>query len=117
MSKKQEKLSSRIRRYFVTLAAAVIGRNPFIDELEEIRDHYEKTADNVRRISEMYDSCAERMEQDAEMIRSLQVLVENLRQRLAEKDALLTRTKEDYQKRIEAYNAEIDRLKNENKVA
>lgn len=44
----------------------------------------------------------------------MQGLVENLRQRIAEKDELMRRLKSDYQARIEEYTKEIDSLKNEN---
>ena len=86
-----------MRRYFKNLIRAVLNINPYKVELDELRDHYEKAAGQMTATEKMMGS--------------LQALVENLRQRIDEKDELMKRMKEDYQARIEAYSREIDTLR------
>lgn len=100
-----------MRRYFKNLIRAVLNINPYKAELDELRDHYEKAAENVQLLDGLYEKAAGQMTATEKMMGSLQALVENLRQRIDEKDELMKRMKEDYQARIEAYSREIDSLR------
>lgn len=123
MCENKEKLSSRIQRYFSNLWLALCGADPFREELAKLTADYEKTAENVRRLNEMYYQVVEKWDAAEKRLEDYQVLVENLRERIREKDAeienagkdfreRMERMKADYQKRIEQYTEEIDRLKN-----
>ena len=123
MCENKEKLSSRIQRYFGNLWLALCGADPFREELVKLTADYEKTAENVRRLNEMYYQVVEKWSAAEKRLEDYQVLVENLRERIREKDAeienagkdfreRMERMKADYQKRIEQYTEEIDRLKN-----
>ena len=79
---------------------ALTGINPFQKELDDVRNKYKKTAEREE---------------------SLQQLVENLRERLADKDCELKeqrkayveyveRVKAGYQQRIDKYNEKVDHL-------
>jgi len=95
-----------MKRYLKNLLTALFGNNPFQMELEKAKEDYEKTAARVKKLDELYTKVQGQMG-------SYQNLVEILRKRLTEKDELLKRTKEEYQKRIEQYNQKISELKTE----
>lgn len=88
-----------MKRYFLNLWEALLGRNPYRAELER-----------------MMEDCATLDAQHSREVKSYQTLVENLRQRLHDKDELMKRMKDDYQERIEQYNAKIDELRNKEKA-
>lgn len=100
-----------MKQYFKTLWTALTGCNPYAVELEQVRREYEATANDVTIAKELYMTCAERIVEYKKQTAALQNLTETLRQHLAEKDELMERMKQDYHKRIEAYNVEIDKLR------
>lgn len=121
MSENKEKLSSRIQRYLSNLWLALCGTDPFREELVKLTADYEKTAENVKRLNEMYYQVVDKWDQAEKRLEDYQVLVENLHERIKEKDAAIEsagkdfrermeRMKADYQKRIEEYNKEINKL-------
>lgn len=122
-------------RYIKNLMLALLGKDPYEMEMLDLLGKYEKTADRVEVIQELYNKslgdynavCGkvdvlEGMVKKAKQQEgSLQNLVEIMRRRLAEKDALLERqgtefrdrmerTKREYQERIDQYIREIDGL-------
>ena len=101
-----------MKRYLKNLMAALCGRNPYNTELDELTDHYEKAAANVQELQEMYYNSLDMQARIKEQVDGYQTLTENLRERIGEKDELMERMKKEYQQRIEAYNKEIDRLRN-----
>ena len=127
-----------VKQYLRNLCLALCGNNPYQMELADVRGKYEKTAERVTGLQEvyfkgveLYDAVSrhvaglEKLVADGkEQEKGLQRLIENLRDRVAEKDGVLAqqgkefrermeRMKADYQRRIDEYTAEIDRLKGE----
>lgn len=104
--------NARMKRYFRNLFMALLGSDPFRRELDEVTGKYRKTAERVCQLNEAYYRVLDRLAEIDKTEAGYQALIENLRRRIAEKDLLLERTKQDYQKRIEAYVSEIDGLRN-----
>ena len=127
-----------VKQYLRNLCLALFGNNPYQMELADVRGKYEKAAERVESLQEvyfkgveLYDAVSrhvaglEKLVADGkEQEKNLQRLVENLRGRVSEKDGVLAqqgrefrermeRMKADYQLRIDEYTAEIDRLKGE----
>lgn len=102
-----------VKQYLKTLMLALLGRNPFREELDELHEHYQKVADRVSDLNDLYLKSLESFEEVEGKVGDYQKLTENLRQRIAEKDALMERIKKDYQQRIEKYVQEVDRLRGE----
>ena len=111
-----------MRRYFKNLLIALMGRNPYQIELDELREHYEKAAERVNELNEFYFKMVEKMDKTKKRMNDYQTLIENLRNRLAEKETeneqqgadfreRMERMKADYQKRIDEYNKTINKLK------
>ena len=113
-----------MKRYFRNLFLAIFGNDPFQKELDDLSEKYEKAADHVKSLQDLYYKINEKMEEDAKMLISNQTLIENLRQRVTEKEEELEhqgsdyrermdRMKAEYQQRIKEYNITIDELKKE----
>lgn len=125
-----------MKQYFKNLVLAIRGRNPFAEEVAGLREKLEKAGENVRGLQdqlfaalERWESAKrllslnrERMEKRDNQIASLQTLVENLRERIRDKDAeleeqgrafreRLEQTRREYDGRIATYAEEIARLK------
>jgi len=110
-----------MKRYFKNVCLALMGINPFRQELDEKTSQYEKTADNLSALQKQYYTALENWDKAEKDASALQQLVENLRTRKKEKDAELEaaghefrdrmeRMKADYQKRIDEYNQKIEEL-------
>ena len=125
-----------MKQYFKNLVLAICGRNPFAEEVADLKEKLEKAGENVRGLQdqlfaalEKWESAKrllslnkERMEKRDNQIASLQALVENLRERIRDKDAeleeqgrafreRLEQTRREYDGRIATYAEEIARLK------
>ena len=113
--------------YLKNLLTALCGRNPYQIELDKMREQYEQTADRVETLSDMYYSVQQKkseadamLSEYARKLTDYQTLVENLRERVSEKDAMIARMKEDftvrtdgYKRRIEDYSGQVARLQGE----
>ncbi len=99
-----------MKRYFKNLWLALTGANPYSDELQDAKEKLDKAADNVSALQNQLYAALEKWEQYAKKTDDYEVLIENLRERIKEKDTLMERMKEDYQKRIEQYTKKIDEL-------
>lgn len=99
-----------MKRYFKNLWMALTGCDPFRDELEEKNSQLENAADNLSAMQNQLYAALEKWEQSAKRIDDYEALIENLRERIKEKDTLMERMKEDYQKRIDQYTKKIDEL-------
>lgn len=75
---------SLMRQYISNLLTALVGKNPFEKELKELRNEYEQAAERVRQLDMMYKDAYS-------MMNTYQILVENLRERIKEKDELLNK--------------------------
>lgn len=95
-----------MKRYLKNLMKALCGNNPYQDELDRLREEFRTTAKGVKELESLYEKVSGQ-------IGDYQKLVENLRKRLSEKNELLNRTKEEYQKRIDQYNKVISDLRAE----
>lgn len=123
-----------MKQYFRNLWLAIIGCDPFSDEVKELRKMMEKDGDNMRKLrNQLYaalnewDECQRKLEETKKaleeatatpaykQLKSMQRLVENLRERIKEKDGKLEQQdrnfhermelmKRDYQQRIKEYN-------------
>ena len=75
--------------YIKNLMTALLGDNPYRKELEEIRGRYEKTAVRVAQLEEIRFRLEEQMDGTEKQLASYQSLIENLRERVREKDELI----------------------------
>lgn len=85
-----------MKHYFKNLTNALLGRNPYSNELTEVRERYDQAAENLRALQDMYYNALEKWTAADSQVKSLQKLTENLRERIGEKDALIERIKEEY---------------------
>lgn len=121
-------------QYLRFLFFSLLGHNPFQEEIDEVKKELESVKEYRRILKLMYqvllskwdaekafskDLCREN-ENKQQQVKDLQVLVENLRERIREKDEEIKqqgrefrerveRIKSDYQLRIEAYNKVLDK--------
>ena len=120
-----------MKRYFKNLWMALTGCDPFRDELEEKNSQLENAAENVQALqdqlyaaldkweqsvlmaeksSKAFEEVSEKLASERQMVHDLEVLIENLRERINEKDTLMERMKQDYQQRITQYTQKIEEL-------
>lgn len=105
-----------MKRYLKNLLSALTGNNPYEAERDELAAKLEKAGENFRRLNELYYDALEKWEQEEcaalvlekrlsesdKQVASLQQLVENLRERIKDKDAA-----------IKQYIIEVDALRGE----
>lgn len=91
-----------MKRYLKNFLAALFGNNPYQAERDELAAKLEKAAENVGRLHDMYCAACEQWEQIDKQVDSLQQLVENLRERIKDKDAVIAK-----------YIIEVDTLRGE----
>lgn len=101
-----------MRQYFANLMTALRGINPFEEELDRVRQDYNRVAEQVTQLQSVYCAVKDKTAKTVKQNKSLQRLVENLRTRISEKDTLIERMKAEYQQRLKAYNVKIDELQN-----
>ena len=120
-----------MKRYITILWLALTGRNPFLMELDEKMSQLEKADEHISSLNDMYYKALQKWEESARMaeesskafeevseklaserqrVHDYEVLIENFRERISEKDTLMDRMKKDYQQRIEQYTKEIEDL-------
>lgn len=78
-----------MKRYFKNLLAALLGNNPYEAERDELAAKLEKADENVHGLNELYYTVLEKWAANKRQIASLQQLVENLRERIKDKDAAI----------------------------
>jgi predicted nucleic acid-binding Zn-ribbon protein len=103
-----------MRRYFRNLLMALLGRNPFQIELNEVKENLVSAAENVSMLNDMYFKLQEKMVAAEKWLIDYQSLVENLRERIKDKDEQLSQQARDYrtslaeyEKRIQAYKLKL----------
>ncbi len=96
-----------MKRYVKNLWLALTGANPYSDELQDAKDKLNKAEDNLSAMQNQLYAALKKWEQSAKRIDDYEALIENLRERIKEKDTLMERMKEDYQKRIDQYTKKI----------
>lgn len=90
-----------MRQYFKNLLSALLGNNPYQAERDDLAEKLEKAGDNYRGLNELYYNVLEKWETERKQTASLLQLVENLRDRIKDKDAS-----------IHQYMTEMDALQN-----
>ena len=78
-----------MRRYLKNLLSALLGNNPYEAERDDLAAKLEQAGENVRGLNELYYNMVERWEAERKQVASLQQLVENLRERIKDKDAVI----------------------------
>ena len=78
-----------MKRYLKNLLSALLGNNPYEAERDEMRRQMEQASENVERLRDMYCAACEKWAQGDKQVASLQQLVENLRERIKDKDAVI----------------------------
>ncbi len=91
-----------MRRYFKNLLSALMGNNPYQAERDDLAARLEQAGEDVRGMNELYYTVLEKWAANKRQLASLQQLVENLRERIKDKDAA-----------INQYMTEVDTLKGE----
>ena len=94
-----------MKQYFKNLLSALLGNNPYQAERDEMCRQMELAAENVQ-LRNMYCAACEKWEQSDKQVASLQQLVENLRERIKDKDDAIAQ-----------YIIEVDALKGELQLA
>lgn len=109
-----------MRNYFRNLFTALAGNNPYQMELDRVREEYEKTAERVEQLDELYYTIKGNLAQSDARLADYQQLVENLRRRIVDKDDLIGRMREeasrieaDYRRRLADYGETVGRLQAE----
>lgn len=95
-----------MRKYFKNLLSALLGHNPYRAERDDLAEKLVKAGENVRGLNELYYNMVERCETERKQAASLQQLVENLRERIKDKDAVISQ-----------YAVELDALRGELQLA
>ena len=90
-----------MKRYVKNLIMALLGRNPYREELDELKEKYEKTGENVRSLRDMYYDAVERWTVADREVKQLQALTENLRERIREKDKMMDEMQKENQRLID----------------
>lgn len=85
-----------MKRYFKNLLSALLGNNPYQSERDELAAKLEQASENVERLRDMYCAACEKWEQGDKQVASLQQLVENLRERIADKDTVIDQLQKEY---------------------
>lgn len=78
-----------MKRYLKNLLAALLGNNPYEAERDDLAAKLEQAGENYRGLNELYYNVLEKWEAERKQIASLQQLVENLRERIKDKDAVI----------------------------
>ena len=78
-----------MKRYLKNLLSALLGNNPYEAERDDLAAKLEQAGENVRGLNELYYNMVERWEAERKQVASLQQLVENLRERIKDKDAVI----------------------------
>lgn len=74
----------------------MLGNNPYEAERDELRRQMGQAAENVEGLRDMYCAACEKWEQSDKQVTSLQQLVENLRERIADKDTAIEQLQKEY---------------------
>lgn len=96
-----------MKRYFCNLLIAILGKDPYQEELNKVKLEYDKTAQAVEHLRKQYYGLLDTKaatEQDVkrleESVKAFQNLTENLRQRITDKDIALDLQAKEYRDRV-----------------
>ena len=89
-----------MKKYLANLLCSLSGHNPFQMELDALRERYDKTAERVEELNDLYYKSLETFDDTRKQMLGYQKLIENLRMRICE-----------YADQIETARKENNRLK------
>lgn len=95
-----------MKRYLKNLLSALLGNNPYLAERDDLAAKLEQAGENYHQLNNLYYNMVERWEAERKQVASLQQLVENLRERIKDKDAAIAQ-----------YIIEADALRDELQLA
>ena len=93
-----------MKRYLKNLCTAICGRNLYEKELTETKRRLEQSEENYKEFGNVP---ASQMIDNTKQISTYQTLVENLRERLKEKDETIEQIRKDYQRQVENYEKRV----------
>lgn len=88
-----------MKRYFKNILSALLNKDPYQTERDDMAAKLESAGENVRRLNDLYYRMVERLDTYKRRVASLQQLVENLRDRIVDKDAIIAQQQQEYEKR------------------
>lgn len=83
-----------MKYYIKNLLAALRGKNPYQAERDDLADKLKKAGENISGLQDLYYNVVEKWETGKKQVESLQQLVENLRERIADKNAIIAKLQE-----------------------
>lgn len=103
------------KKYFRHLFIALLGRNPFRVELEQVTHEYEQTAAKVRHLDELRYTLEQKVAEETAKVHQFENLTENQRQRLTDKDITIDAMTKEHRERMaqvqKDYTAKVEELK------
>lgn len=89
-----------MRQYFRNLLQILQGKNPYQAERDDLEEKLRQAGENVRGLNNLYYKALEKWENERKKAASLLQLVENLRERISDKDAIIEEQWREYEKFI-----------------
>ena len=89
-----------MRQYFRNLLQILQGKNPYQAERDDLEEKLRLAGENVRGLNNLYYKALEKWESERKKAASLLQLVENLRERISDKDAIIEEQRREYEKLI-----------------
>lgn len=105
------------KSYFRHLFIALLGRNPFRVELEQVTHEYELTAERVRHLDELRYTLEQNMAEEKAKVKQFENLTENQRQRLTDKDITIDAMTKEHRERMAQVQKDCTAKVEELKVA
>lgn len=89
-----------MKQYFRNLLQILQGKNPYQAERDDLEEKLRQAGENVRGLNNLYYKALEEWENERKKAASLLQLVENLRERISDKDAIIEEQWREYDKFI-----------------
>ena len=89
-----------MKQYFRNLLQILQGKNPYQAERDDLEEKLRQAGENVRGLNNLYYKALEKWENERKKAASLLQLVENLRERISDKDAIIEEQWREYDKFI-----------------
>jgi len=87
-----------MKQYFRNLLQILQGKNPYQAERDDLEEKLRLAGENVRGLNNLYYKALEKWENERKKVASLLQLVENLRERISDKDAIIEKQWREYDK-------------------
>ena len=110
-----------MKDYLRNLMTALTGRNPYREDLDRLKEDYEKVVSNVEALTTMYDKALESkskaenqlgeydklLKASEKELESYRTLTDNLRERGKEKDAMIEDIRREYHQQVKNYEQRL----------